>query len=603
MRKFLLLLIIALNFVVNNTTAQKCGSSLNMPLIQKENPELYNRLLQIENHTNAFINNTQLKSATVSNIIRIPVVVHVLWNTSSQNISDDQVQSQIEVLNEDFRRLNADKSNTPSAFSSAASDPEIEFFLACIDPNGNTTNGITRTQTNLTSFSIKTNADGTINETTTRIKFTSLGGRDAWPSNRYLNIWTCNLSSTLLGYAQFPGIGQANTDGVVIKYNCFGKRGTLDPTFNKGRTSTHEIGHWLNLRHIWGDDDNKDGTCTSNECSGSDFVADTPNQGESSSGTPTFPKLDCCTNVTPGVMFMNFMDYTDDAGLNLFTTGQTNRMRALFATGGFRQCFVSNPVIDNWCQSLIFYSGSSVVCSSGTTFTVNNATGYTVSWTCSTNISFDHQTGNNKTFTAAGTGTGTIQAILISGCGNITLPAKTVWVGLPVITSISGPSSVSVNQPASFTTQLSLDSYPDSYYWTTSPSSGVTMYPDGRYASMSFANSGTYQVVARAHNSCGWSDYFVTYIDVLDGFSLAISPNPTTTEAIIELVSTSTEKATKETEWNLEVYDAMQSMKAKVEKIKSNKQTLSTSGWKEGVYVVRAIIGKDIITGKLVVKP
>lgn len=159
MRKFLLFLIIALNFVVNNTTAQKCGSSLNMPLIQMENPELYNRLLQIETHTNAFINNTKLKSATASNMIRIPVVVHVLWNNTSQNISDDQVLSQIEVLNEDFRRQNADKSNTPSAFSSAASDPEIEFFLACIDPNGNTTNGITRTETSLTSFSIKTNAD------------------------------------------------------------------------------------------------------------------------------------------------------------------------------------------------------------------------------------------------------------------------------------------------------------------------------------------------------------------------------------------------------------------------------------------------------------
>ncbi|MBA4408090.1 MAG: T9SS type A sorting domain-containing protein [Bacteroidota bacterium] len=179
---------------------------------------------------------------------------------------------------------------------------------------------------------------------------------------------------------------------------------------------------------------------------------------------------------------------------------------------------------------------------------------------------------------------------------------KTVWVGTPVVTSITGPSTVSINQPASFTAQLSLDSYPDSYYWTTSPSSGVTIYPDGRYASMSFANSGTYQVVTRAHNNCGWSDYSITYVDVPDGYYLAISPNPTSTEATIELVNTSTEKAVKETEWDLEVYDAMQSMKAKVQKIKDNKQMLSTMGWKEGVYVVRAIIGKDIITGKLVVK-
>ncbi|WP_318350275.1 matrixin family metalloprotease [Aquipluma nitroreducens] len=249
-----------------------------------------------------------------------------------------------------------------------------------------------------------------------------------------------------------------------------------------------------------------------------------------------------------------------------------------------------------------FVDGPFVACSSGATFTVTNDQGATVSWTCSGNVTFDHQTGNPKSFTATGNGPGTIQAILTSNCGNVTLPAKTVWAGLPVITYISGPSSVNVNQPASFTAQLSLNSYPDSYFWTTSPSSGVTIYPDGRYASMSFANSGTYQVVARAHNSCGWSDYVITYVNVSNGYYLSISPNPITTEATIELVSTSTEKAMKETEWDLEVYDAMQTMKSKVQKIKSNRQTLSTSGWKDGVYIVRAIIGKDVISGKLVVK-
>src|ERR1035437_1865436 len=288
--------------------AQKCGSTLNMQLIQKENPALYNRLLQIESHTNDFVKNLQLKSAIATNIIRIPVVVHVVYNTSDQNISDDQVLSQIEVLNEDYRKQNADKSNTPSEFSSVASDPQIEFFLACFDPNGNTTDGITRTQTTQTKFTFTRNSNGTINETGTRIKFTSLGGHDAWPANRYLNIWVCNLDAGLLGYAQFPGIGEANTDGVVIKYNCFGKRGTLNAIYNKGRTATHEIGHWLNLIHIWGDDDDQNGICVTSECSGTDNVTDTPNQGEENYGCPTFPKTDCCTTTSPGVMFMNFMD-------------------------------------------------------------------------------------------------------------------------------------------------------------------------------------------------------------------------------------------------------------------------------------------------------
>ncbi len=179
MKKIFFILIIGVSLLINNTMAQKCGSSLNIQLIQMENPELYNKLLQIENHTKTFIENKSLKSTTTTNILRIPVVVHVLYNTSSQNISDAQIISQIEVLNEDFRRQNADASNTPSAFQPVASDPEIEFFLACVDPTGNTSNGITRTYTSITSFSVSFNANGTVNETATRIKFTSLGGQDA----------------------------------------------------------------------------------------------------------------------------------------------------------------------------------------------------------------------------------------------------------------------------------------------------------------------------------------------------------------------------------------------------------------------------------------
>ena len=248
-------------------------------------------------------------------------------------------------------------------------------------------------------------------------------------------------------------------------------------------------------------------------------------------------------------------------------------------------------------------TGDPIVCPSGTQFKVDNvANGCTVTWQCSSNLTFDNQPGTPKTFTAAGTGAGWIKAtVTATVCGTpVLLPTKNItWVGVPVITSITGPSSVGINQPASFTAQLYFDSSPTNYYWTTSPSSGVTIYPDGRYASMSFANSGTYQVVARAQNSCGWSDYFITYVDVTDGYYLAISPNPTTTEATIELVNTSTEKATKEIEWDLEVYDAM---KAKVQKIKTNKHNLNTTGWKDGVYMVRAKVESKIITGKLVVK-
>ncbi|NOR75416.1 MAG: hypothetical protein GQ525_09675 [Draconibacterium sp.] len=194
MRIFILTLIIVTSILGKETIAQKCASSLNMELIQSENPELYNRLMQIENHTQITLNNS-LKSATSSNTIRIPVVVHVLHNTTIENISDDQIISQIEVLNEDYRRQNDDETNTPSEFSSIAADTEIEFFLTCIDPQGNPTTGITRTQTSTSVFNIVHNTDGTVNETATGIKFSSIGGHDAWPSSRYLNIWVCNLGN------------------------------------------------------------------------------------------------------------------------------------------------------------------------------------------------------------------------------------------------------------------------------------------------------------------------------------------------------------------------------------------------------------------------
>jgi hypothetical protein len=143
---------------------------------------------------------------------------------------------------------------------------------------------------------------------------------DPWPTDRYLNLWVCNLGSNLLGYAQFPG-GPAATDGVVILYAAFGTQGTATAPFNKGRTATHEVGHYLNLRHIWGD---------RNDCTGNDFVTDTPPAGAANFGKPKFPHI-TCNNGPDGDMFMNYMDYVDDAAMVMFTTGQVARMNATLA--------------------------------------------------------------------------------------------------------------------------------------------------------------------------------------------------------------------------------------------------------------------------------
>lgn len=251
----------------------------------------------------------------------IPVVVHVLYNTAAQNISDAQIQSQIDALNRDYQLLNTDTASIPAVYASLKADCQIQFCLAQRDPSGNATTGILRKSTSRTSFS----ADND------NAKNNATGGDNAWPRDQYLNLWvvpaiTNGPQTGILGYAQFPG-GPAATDGVVIGYKYFGTTGTAAAPFNKGRTAVHEIGHWLNLNHIWGDD--------GAACSGSDNVGDTPNQGAENYDCPSFPHISC-SNGPGGDMFMNYMDYTNDGCMYLFTAGQKARMHAVLMPGGAR---------------------------------------------------------------------------------------------------------------------------------------------------------------------------------------------------------------------------------------------------------------------------
>jgi hypothetical protein len=249
---------------------------------------------------------TAAAAAAKPGITTIPVVVHVVYNSAAENISLAQIRSQISVLNRDFRATNTDKSKVPAPFKGLVADTRIKFALAKKDPQGKPTNGITRTKTTRTSFG-----------TNDSVKSSAAGGHDAWPTNKYLNIWVCQLTGGLLGYAQFPG-GPPATDGVVITHTAFGTNGTAAAPFNLGRTTTHEVGHWLNLRHIWGDTE---------DCSGTDFVADTPNAAGPNFGTPNFPRVSC-SNGPNGDMFMNYMDYVDDVAMFMFTTQQVARMQA-----------------------------------------------------------------------------------------------------------------------------------------------------------------------------------------------------------------------------------------------------------------------------------
>lgn len=265
-------------------------------------PSLALRVNQIEE----FTQKARLTGKLVNGKIVIPVVVNVLYRTAAENISDALIQSQIDVLNKDFTATNTDFSSTPDLFAGVAANVDIRFELVKIN----------RKSTTKTSWG-----------TRDAMKKANGGIAPTSPSNT-LNLWVCTIGGGILGYAQFPG-GAAATDGVVIdsKYIGVTSNSGASYPYNLGRTASHEVGHWMNLRHIWGD-----ATC------GSDLVADTPTHNAPNYGVPTYPHLSTCTG-TPVEMTMNYMDYTDDRGMYMFTNGQKARMSALFISGGARAGF------------------------------------------------------------------------------------------------------------------------------------------------------------------------------------------------------------------------------------------------------------------------
>lgn len=303
--------------------SEKCGSAIQRNARIQANPSLIEKVARLDQFTQNWIaqhhNKVQLRAP-----ISLPVVVHILWREAAENISDEQIQSQIAVLNEDFRQLNPNFSNTPSAFRSVAADIEIEFCLASVDPNGNPTTGITRTQTDIDNIG------------ETEDWYSSFwGGKDAWDVNRYINIWVCDIGDDgTLGFASIPETADPpESDGLVIGHQYFGTVGTAANTeFNNlGRTVTHEMGHYFNLEHLWGVDQGG--------CDEDDFVSDTPEQFEDSFACPSFPFFDDCTSGGNGIQFMNFMDYTDDACMTMFTEGQ--KMRMLAALNGARSGLIN----------------------------------------------------------------------------------------------------------------------------------------------------------------------------------------------------------------------------------------------------------------------
>lgn len=294
-------------FPVLFADAQDCGT-----IDTKENKEQFEQWLKRQVELNKRSPNQRIRSSPY----KIQVVVHVIYTGAETNIPDAQIESQLDVLNKDFNRLNLDAASTPAEFQSVASGLAIEFSLATKDPNGLPTTGINRVNVTKSSW--------------TREEDIQLKSLSYWPAENYLNIWVCNLSG-FRGYAQFPvstlpGVENSSknrlTDGIVIGYRFFGSADYgafgLNANYNKGRTTTHEIGHFFGLRHIWGDKD---------DCSGTDYIDDTPPQAGSTSTCPTHPQKSCPDGNPVNKMFQNYLDLTQDACMNLFTTGQVDRMR------------------------------------------------------------------------------------------------------------------------------------------------------------------------------------------------------------------------------------------------------------------------------------
>jgi Pregnancy-associated plasma protein-A/Secretion system C-terminal sorting domain len=283
---------------------KKCHTSELLENLFTTQPHVRENMEAVNERVTRLMANPQLQARNAE--VTIPVVVHIVYHASGENISDAQVTSQIEAMTKDFNKENSDITKTPAVFQNLVANCGIRFRLAQRDEQGNSTSGIMRHYSSQLTWGVSED-----------IKMPTKGGFAPWNSAKYLNIWVCNMGGRSIGFASFPGM-PAEYDGVVIDYRTFGTIGAARAPYDKGRTCVHEVGHWLGLYHTWGDA----------QC-GDDYIHDTPFQESEHKGIPTFPQYSSCKGTKTIDMTMNFMEYVNDESMYMFTNGQKEKMWAV----------------------------------------------------------------------------------------------------------------------------------------------------------------------------------------------------------------------------------------------------------------------------------
>lgn len=392
------LALLANNLHIKSQTIEQCGTMQNLERLKKQDPKFEQKMANYELQIQEWIQkNSALKTAT--NTIVIPTVIHVVYKNATENISNALCNQIILALNQDYGRTNADTTQTPIVWKPIAANTGIQFCLAQRDPSGAPSTGIERRATTNPNFG-----------TDDKVKFYATGGLDAWDTQRFFNIWICDLTPGLGGYGEFPTTTVSNTFGNVTDYAVVGLGQWV---------ATHEGGHCFNLFHIWGDDNGA--------CSGSDLVSDTPNQANASPNTcPTFPTTDACTTTTPGIMFMNYMDYGGNACKNLFTNGQSIRINAVLSTPPYNALTTSNgcvPVIllSDDAGSPKINKPNGLICSTSFSPVIQLRNWGTNTLT---SVNINYKIDNNPITTFSWTGSVASLTII-----NITLPTMTTTAG------------------------------------------------------------------------------------------------------------------------------------------------------------------------------